>query len=372
MDSRRVGAIMERELRKFIRSPMILVMTLMMPLLNLYVLGNAFGGRVTHLKLAVVDEDGGPAGRRVIEALYALESNGDMVRPEPYATERAAAEDVRRGDVQAALVLPPNFSRRVYAGETPQVGLLLDNTDNFVSATMRGLTAGAVQRAARDRPEPRRVQAVTLAPVELYPFVPYMRYMLPGVISLGLFMSVMIGGAIMYLDDKQRGVHEGYLVTPITKLELVLAQNLAGTVKAAAAGTLLAVIGAMSAGAWGALEPGRLLGMIVVVVLTSFAFMCMTSALVARMDNPIAPRAIFGVLNTLLYFPSGAVYPSQSLPGWLRAIGSVDPFTYVVHALRVLLLKGAAVSVILPDVLFLAGFSAVMFWLSVTLFRRTL
>ena len=61
-----------------------------------------------------------------------------------------------------------------------------------------------------------------------------MRYMLPGVISLGLFMSAMIGGAILYLDDKQRGVHEGYLVTPITKAELVIAQMLSGTIKASA------------------------------------------------------------------------------------------------------------------------------------------
>jgi ABC-2 type transport system permease protein len=372
MSGRRVAAIVERELRKFIRTPMILVMTLLMPLLQLFVLGNAFGGRVTHLRLAVVDEDGGPAARRVAEALFTLEANGDLVRPVPYATEAEAARDVRSGEVQGALVLPPHFSRRVYAGNEPEVGLLLDNTDNFVSSTLRGLATGAVQRAAREHPEPRQTAAVTLAPVELYPYVPYMRYMLPGVISLGLFMSVMIGGAIMYLDDKQRGVHEGYLVTPITKLELVLAQNLAGTIKASAAGVLLAVVGALSAGATGVLQPARLLGLVGVVVLTSFAFMAMTSCFVARMNNPIAPRAIFGMLNTLLYFPSGAVYPTQALPGWLRVIGRVDPFTYAVHALRVLLLKGAAVQVILPDLLFLAAFAAVMFGGSVALFRRTL
>jgi ABC-2 type transport system permease protein len=372
MSGRRVAAIVERELRKFIRSPMILVMTMLMPLLQLFVLGNAFGGRVTHLKLAVVDEDGGPAARRVREALYTLESNGDLLRPVPYATETEAAADVRSGRVQGALVLPPHFSRRVYAGNQPEVGLLLDNTDNFVSATLRGLAMGAVQRAAREHPAPRQTAAAVLAPVELYPYVPYMRYMLPGVISLGLFMSVMIGGAIMYLDDKQRGVHEGYLVTPITKLELVLAQNLAGTIKASAAGILLSVVGALAAGATSVFEPARLLGLVGVVVLTSFAFMAMTSAFVARMNNPITPRAIFGMLNTLLYFPSGAIYPTASLPGWLRVISAVDPFSYAVHALRVLLLKGAAVSVILPDLLFLATFAGVLFTLSVVMFRRTL
>jgi ABC-2 type transport system permease protein len=78
------------------------------------------------------------------------------------------------------------------------------------------------------------------------------------------------------------------------------------------------------------------------------------------------------MLNTLLYFPSGAVYPAQGLPGWLQAVSRVDPFTYAVHALRVLLLKGAALNVLLPDLLFLAAFATVMTVGSVVLFRRTL
>jgi ABC-2 type transport system permease protein len=369
---RRALPIVERELRKFIRTPALLIMTLLMPVLNLIVLGNAFGGRVRHLNIAVVDEDGGPAARRVREAIYALQMNGDLVRPIAYPNERDAARDVRDGVVQGAVVLPPEFSRRVYAGERPHAGLLLDNTDNVVSGTLQGLLNGAVQQAARPEPAPRVIKAVTLDPVELFPFVPYMRYMLPGVISLGMFMTVMIGGGMSYLDDKQRGVHEGYLVTPITKMELVLGQNLAGTIKAVISGVMVTILGALVAGVYDIFQPARFLMLIVLVVFVSFAFMAMMSCLVARMNNPMLPRALFGVLNTLLYFPSGAIYPVQSLPTWLRWITVVDPFTYAVHGLRVLLLKGAAVRVVLPDVFFLALFAGIMFAGSVKLFRRTL
>jgi ABC-2 type transport system permease protein len=372
MNAQRVGAIVERELRKFARTPMILMMTLLIPILQLFVLGNAYGGRALHLNVAVVDEDGGPAARRVREGLYALQTNGDMLRPVAYESEAQAAEDVRHGKVQGAIIIPAQFSRRVYAGERPHVGLLLDNTDNVLSATLRSLVVGAVERASRERMAPRVSASVSIDAVELYPYVPYMRYMLPGVISLGLFMSAMIGGAILYLDDKQRGVHEGYLVTPITKAELVIAQMLSGTIKATAGGVLLAIIGALAAGATQVLQPARLLALVVLVILVSVSFMSMTSCIVARMNNPILPRAIFGMLNTLLYFPSGAVYPTQGLPGWLRVISKIDPFTYAVHALRVLLLKGAAVSVLLPDLLFLALFATVMTTGSVLLFRRTL
>ena len=364
--------IIERELRKFIRTPTLLVMTLLMPVLQLVVLGNAFGGQVRHLNVAIVDEDGGPAARRVREAVYSLQMNGDLVRPIAYPDEQAAARDVRDGVVQGAVILPPAFSRHVYAGELPHAGLLLDNTDQVVSGALRGLLTGAVQQAQRAEPEPRVVKAVTLDPVELFPYVPYMRYMLPGVISLGMFMTVMIGGGMSYLDDKQRGVHEGYLVTPITKLELVLGQNLAGTIKAVVTGVLVTVAGALVAGVYDVFLPGRFLTLIVLVMFVSFAFMSMMSCLIARMDNPMLPRAMFGVLNTLLYFPSGAIYPTQSLPGWLRWITIIDPFTYAVHGLRVLLLKGATLRVVVPDMIFLGLFAAAMFAGSVKLFRRTL
>jgi ABC-2 type transport system permease protein len=369
---KRALPIVERELRKFIRTPVLLVMTLFMPVLNLIVLGNAFGGRVRHLNVAVVDEDGGPAARRVVEAIYSLQMNGDVVRPVAYPDEQVAARDVRDGAVQGAVILPASFSRHVYAGESPHVGLLLDNTDAVVSGALQGLLTGAVQSAQRIEPAPRMVKAVALDPVELFPFVPYLRYMLPGVITLGMFMTVMIGGGMSYLDDKQRGVHEGYLVTPITKLELVIGQNIAGSVKAVITGAMVALLGALVAGVYEIFNPVRFLALLLIIVFVSFAFMSMMSCLVARMDNPMLPRALFGVLNTLLYFPSGAIYPVQSLPSWLRWITRIDPFTYAVHGLRVLLLKGAELHVVLPDVAFLGLFTAAMFGGSVMLFRRTL
>ena len=72
--------------------------------------------------------------------------------------------------------------------------------------------------------------------MELYPYVPYIQYLLPGSITMSIFMMVMIGGGIIFIDDKARGLHEGYLVTPITRLELIAGFNMSGTIKAVLAG----------------------------------------------------------------------------------------------------------------------------------------
>src|SRR5258708_19178749 len=86
-----------------------------------------------------------------------------------------------------------------------------------------------------------------------------MKYLLPGSIAVAMFVSVMIGGGIVYIDDKARGVHEGYLVTPITKLELVAGLNVAGALKAMGAGIVLTILGSLIAGVGSTFQPANFL-----------------------------------------------------------------------------------------------------------------
>jgi ABC-2 type transport system permease protein len=91
-----------------------------------------------------------------------------------------------------------------------------------------------------------------------------------------------------------------------------------------------------------------------------------------RVSDPLLPRAIFGILNTLLYFPSGAVYPQQAFPGWMKVIAAVDPFTYAVHAFKSLLLKNTGFGAISFDLGYLAIFSVICMISATLLFKRTL
>jgi ABC-2 type transport system permease protein len=99
----------------------------------------------------------------------------------------------------------------------------------------------------------------------------------------------------------------------------------------------------------------------------SFMFLLMV-----RVSDPLVPRALFGALNTLLFFPSGAVYPIEAFPWWLRWISIIDPFTYTVHALRNLTLKDTGIGGIYVDVLVLTGISIVMLAGCIALFKRQL
>src|SRR5271155_2689329 len=368
----RMMAIVEREMRKFFRSPTLMMASMIMPLVQLIILGNAFGGKIRDARVAIVDQDGGTQALKIREAFDSVRANIRPFVPVYYDDEKTATEDVRNGKLDGAVIIPPQYSRRVYEENHPQIALVVDNSDNFMSSALESELTDLTNALNQPTVEPRILQQTALEIVELYPYIEYMKYLLPGALTLAMFVSVMIGGGMLYIDDKARGVHEGYLVTPITKLELVLGLNLAGSIKAVMTGVIITVIGSLIAGVSTIFNPVTIIGLLIMIVLTALAFNTMMFLLMVRIEDPLVPRAMFGILNTLLFFPSGSVYPIQAFPRWLRAIAKVDPFTYAVDGFKCLLLKETTLSAVWGDMLFLSIFAAVTLGIAIPLFKRTL
>ena len=369
----RTLAIIEREMRRFRRSPMLIVMSMMMPIVQLVVLGYAFGGNVKHLKVAIVDQDHGVPAVRIRELAGAIATGNHTFDVIDYSDSGVALADLRNGVVNGVLTIPPDYSRRVITRQEPTVALISDNTDSFVSATLSATMAQVVASLGQPvKTTIRTPSQPSLQLVEVYPYVPYIQYLLPGSITMSIFMMVMIGGGIIFIDDKARGLHEGYLVTPITKFELIAGFNISGTIRAVIAGAFLMVIGSIIAGVPNPLEPMRMMRLLLVITVTAFALISMMFLIMVRISDPLLPRAVFGVLNTVLYFPSGAVYPQQGFPTWMQVIAAADPFTYAVHAFKSLLLKNTGFEAIAFDLGFLVVFSVVSMGAATMLFRRTL
>ena len=372
----RIWALIERDLRRFRRSPTLIVVSMVFPLVQLIVLGYAFGGKIKHLRVGVVDQDHGVPALKLREMLGAVTVNAATFEAVNYSDPHQAMADLRNGRLNGVLNIPPLFSRHQLAQTAPDVALIEDNTDQFVSSTLEGTLTSMVSAYNTHQTsagiQPRVEPRATLDVVEVYPYVPYIQYLLPGSITLSVFMMVMIGGGIIFIDDKARGLHEGYLVTPVTKFELIMGFNLAGAIKAILAGLVLMTIGSVIAGIPDPFAPLRILRLFVMIVATALALISMMFLLMVRVNDPLVPRAPFGVLNTLLFFPSGAVYPQQAFPGWMRAIAVVDPFTYAVHAFKNLLLKNTGMGAIGFDLAYLVGFSALSMAAATLLFKRTL
>ena len=384
----RIWALIERDMRKFFRNPALMMASMIFPLVQLVVLGYAFGGKITKVRVALVDKDAGTQARQVRAGLNAIVANPETFHLTEYTDLAEAVTDLKAGFLKAVIFIPPDFSQRVLRNENPRIAFIEDNTDTFTSSgifeRMQQLQ-NSLNGPVLPRLEPGESPAANLAnlfsptrlpasieiqTVEVYPYIDYIKYLLAGSISLSIFVTAMIGGGITFIDDKARGLHEGYLSTPLSKVDLVLGLIGSGALKGLMAGFIITVIGGLIAGIPQLWEPARLLYLIAVLAVTSLAMISMMFLLMVRVSDPLVPRAIFGVLNTLLFFPSGAVYPTAGFPVWLRAMSIVDPFTYVVDALKNLLLKDTGFAGIGLDVAILTSFSAVLITGCILLFKR--
>jgi ABC-type multidrug transport system permease subunit len=384
----RVRAIIERDMRKFFRSPALMMTSMVFPLMQLIVLGYAFGGKIKNVRLALVDEDRSSQSRLVRERLNAIQDGPQTFRVAEYNNLPDAMTDLRAGFVKAVLDIPQDFSERVLRGERPRLAFIEDNTDSFtasgilervqqIQTNLNGpelppLQPGQSMAATMNGMfSPNRLPSrIDIQTVEVYPYIEYIKYLLAGSISISIFVVAMIGGGIVFIDDKARGLHEGYLATPLTKADLVLGLVSAGAIKGLMAGLTITLIGGLIAGIERLWDPVRLVYLVITLGVTALAMISFMFLLMVRVNDPLVPRAIFGVLNTLLFFPSGAIYPTEGFPKWLRWISVVDPFTYAVHALKNLLLKNTGFEGIYRDVGLLLAFAAVLIGGCIALFKR--
>ncbi len=116
MKIQRIFAIIERDMRKFFRSPALMMSSMIFPLMQLIVLGYAFGGKIKGLKIAVVDEDHTAESRNVEQRFDAIAAGPQTMQVEDYPSVTDAVTDLRTGFVRAVVYIPADFSRRVDPG----------------------------------------------------------------------------------------------------------------------------------------------------------------------------------------------------------------------------------------------------------------
>jgi len=369
----RMLAVAERDLRRFRRNSAFLVPMVLMPITYLVILGKVMGGDLHDLPVAIVDQDRGASAVVVRDRLRTLEQSRELFRLSDELDPSTAVTKLRQGRYRAVVILPPEFSADVSKGARASLGIVVDNTDNttanVIEAELRrafggpGSDAGAAIAAA---------PGIQVERVDVYGHRDFMQYLVPGVIALSLFFVAMLAGGIILVDDRARGIHEGYFVTPLSALDVIGGLTLSAI-------TLSMIIGTVVLTSSIFIARLHLLGGFRTLALSGAALFLLALGLIlfvftlmARVSNPLMPRALFGILNVVTFFPSGALYPTESYPHWLSALSSVFPMRYAVNALRNLLLKGVGLQAVLPDFAAMAAFAIVMLVLASLLFKRTL
>lgn len=372
--------VCERDIRKFLRQPAVMLSAIVGPFLTLILLGYAFGGAITNIPVAVVRESDGPLSSNYLDivrteqtcAFGGVNCGNSFVLTEVADLDNAEAM-LRAGTVRAVIYIPTDFDASLAKSNDVFVTVYLDNTDPLSSASIAGQLTQADQKLqGQIQLVTSQDAAITLDQTNLYRNVLYIEFMAPGSLIQSIMFASIIGGGISILFDKQRGIIEGYLVTPLKQYEIVVGVLLAGVIKAMFSASTMLVLAIIFAGVRPMTGVVDIFLMFFTIFLTALGLISMMTAYAVRAPAPEVYQFTAFPINLILYFTSGAVYPIEGFPAWMRSVSAINPEAYAIHALRLVMYKGATISAVAGDFGFLAIFTLAMVGLATAAFKRAL
>lgn len=369
----RLLAVIERDLKKFKRNPVVLAMSVIMPILYLIILGNSFQGKLTGLPLVVINQDSGPYSEQFIKNLRAIEAGPRTFTILKISDQKEAISGVRQGRYKAALIISPDFDMRVSLKNRAEVGLFLDNTDSISAEAMRNAVEGAFRFlgpeyvAIRERPN-----EIYLRDIDLYRKVDYYQSLVPGVVIMAIFLGALTTGVFNLVMDRFLGIEESYLLTPLSKSHIVSGLIISGLSITTILATSILAVSLLLTGIPLSRVVVQLSSTLIVIILTTLGLLSMMFVILGRAHHPRIVGVLSGFLNVILFFPSGAIYPIASFPDWLKTFAKVNPEAYAVDALKSILFKGESLGDISGDITFLLFFTIVMMTIAILTFKRTL
>jgi ABC-2 type transport system permease protein len=358
-----------------------MIAVILIPWITLIILGNGFGGTITHAPIAIVRDSYGPLSSSLIGILQNQQScifGGTNCQNsfslDDVVTLDTAQSMLREGSVKAIVYIPPNFDTPC---GTHDLVVYVDTTDPTSAEAVSGeLTQAAQQLSIQLQPSSSVTSAnATATSVNVilsspYRYVLYIEFLAPGSLVQAVMFVSSLGGGITILNDKERGVIEGYLVTPLSRYDIVFGVLLAGVVKALFSTGLMFILVILFAGVHINVDLSSAILMVITLVLTSFGLLSLMTAIAVKMPNRDMLTFLLAPLNIILFFTSGAIYPINGFPEWMQIFATVNPEAYAVHALRSLMYKSVTLSAVIGDFAFLFIFTVVMVVVATIAFRR--
>ena len=289
-----------------------------------------------------------------------------------------AQQMLHAGLVRAIIHIPLGFDDSLTEKSKVVVTVTLDNTDPLSTAA---IGSEIVQVGQQLSPLIQMSGAdgsnMTIDLEFAYRNVLYIEFMAPGTFVQAIMFVSIIAGGVQLVVDKERGIIEGYLVTPLKKYEIVIGVLISGVIKALFASVALFVLAIVLTGIrpMSIFPTPNLVGIVLTMFtlfLTSLGLIAMMTAYAVRSTSADLYRVTSFPINLTLYYTSGAIYPLDGMPSWMKEISAINPETYAVHALRLLMYKGAGVQAVAGDFVFLAAFTGLMVVLAIVAFRRGL
>lgn len=365
-------ALTIKEVSQILRNKQLIFLLVFPPTIQLLIFGFALNPDVQHLKLGVMDYSNTPMSREFVAALTA---NGVFDVATIVFDENTLSERVRRGDITASVVIPPNFNRRLKVDSSAQnaspaeVQVLIDAVDANTAGIASGYATQIIQKFARhlvsDPTPPIQTEATILYNPGLVPSW----FIVPGVIGLVLNIGSSLVSTAAVVREKDTGTLEQLLMTPASDWEIILAKVVPLLVLLQGE-VLLAIAVARF------VFHVPLRGNLFLFLFCAGLYACVgigvgfLLATLSRTQQQAILTSFF--INLPLIQLSGAIAPVESMPPFFQVVSLINPLRHFIKISRGILLKGNGLDVLYPEAIALFGFAVLLLVVSTQKFRTQL
>ncbi len=371
----RLLAIIRKEFTQIGRDTRTLILILVIPIMQLFLLGYSATSDVRNIPLVVLDYSRSPQSRALLNAYRAA----DYFHIAYEAGSEAEIETlIASGQARAAVIIPPDYAQRLADGQA-QIAFLLDGSDPTAAST--ALSAAQLigqahalellsQRLARSGALTRLEPPLTVHTNVWYnPDMVSAHFMIPGVIGMILYAISAILTATSVVRERERGTIEQLLVTPIRPWELIVGKLTPYVILG-----FLDTIAVLALGHWWFGVPirgdlGLILAMAGIFLITGLGIGLFASTVAHTQQE-----AMLTVWMTLLpsIFLSGFFFPLEAMPKLLQVISYLIPLRYFLIIIRSLLLKGVGLDLIQMNVVAMSLFALGIMTAAALRFRKRL
>ncbi len=371
----RLGSMIRKEFIQIFRDARTLVIIILIPIMQLFLLGFSATTDVKNVELAIWDQSRSIQSRELVDAFRA--ANYFTIAYD-VGSQKDIQDLIETGRVRAALIIPPDYDSKLAAGNA-DVSIILDGSDPAVGSTAFSTARLIGQAYATQVLKEQSLlysRSVTIQPpVDVHTQVwynPDLRstyYMIPGVIGMILYTITSILTATTIVRERERGTIEQLIVTPIRSWELVIGKILPYVILAFFDTLEIIVLGHLFFGVPVRGDLTLVLSLSGLLLLSGLGIGLLASTMAHTQQE-----AMLMVWTSLLpsIFLSGFFFPIEAMPRVLQWVSYVIPLRYYLVIIRALLVKGVGASALVAQIYPLTAFGIFIMGVAALRFRKRL
>jgi ABC-2 type transport system permease protein len=393
--------IAKKDLTEFVRDRAQLISFIIMPIFMMVMMGYIFPSQnsLKNTPLGVINADKGTVAQNLVNSLKKMklpDTDNKIFKIKTYGSVDQAKEGIKGQDINGAVVFPSDFSDKITKGEQTNVTLVTDQSNPQVSSLMTNMFTQVVGEMSSATGQKKVEALLTKLPVQkqapgkavlninakaiVKPFVlktqgvvsgkpNYFQFMAPGIMGMVVIMAVMMGLAGSIAREKEMGTLDGILAAPIRRFSIIFGKTLSQTVRGLTQGVLVLSLAILL---FGVKINGNPLLVVMMLILGIFSFVGLGILVSAAVSEQETAMIILMTLTFPMFFLSGTFFPIQQMPAFMQAISRILPMTYMVEALRKVVVLGATWPAIQTDVIVLFVFGLVTLIIAIPAFNRVI